>query len=252
SQVVVSTLAVGSYQVQALYYGDDTYAAANSPKITQAVRKADTSTDLSASFNPSRINQPVTFTALVTSAIGTPTGGVAFLVDGVTKATVTLVNGQATYAVANLAVGNRTVVARYSGTAPTYNASSSSLVQAVKKAGTTASSVDVQASEAPSVGTDPGTFPATVGGGAGPPTGAVTFLVDNVNMGTFGLDAGGQAQFVANTLKVGNHTVKAVYYGDDTYAANSRSITQVVNKPSSSTVLSSSAVPAAIAQTPVT
>jgi hypothetical protein len=253
AQLVLSTLPVGNHTVKVAYYGDDTYKAANSAGIPQVVNKADTTTALSPTFNPSRVNQPVAFTALVSSALGTPTGTVTFWVDGVAKATVTLVNGQASYATSTLAVGNRSVVAKYSGTASTYAISSDTLTQVVKKAGTTAVTVAVQSSEAPSVVTDAVTFTATVSGIAGTPSGAVTFLIDNVSQGTFGLDGSGQAQFVANTLPVGKHSVVAVYYGDDTYkAANSPSFSQTVTKPLSSTALSSSATPTAVALTPTT
>src|SRR5262249_49260351 len=70
-----------------------------------------TSTPLSTSTAPAVFGQPVTLTALVTSAAGAPTGTVTFR-DGTTTLGTAQVNaaGQATLAV-SLAVGNHALTA---------------------------------------------------------------------------------------------------------------------------------------------
>jgi virginiamycin B lyase len=75
-----------------------------------------TTTTVTSSANPSILNQPVTFTAIVTAASGTPTGTVTFM-DGTTILnTVTLdATGEATYTTNTLSVGDHVISAVYSG-----------------------------------------------------------------------------------------------------------------------------------------
>ena len=59
----------------------------NTSEFSQGVRvtQALTTTTLTASANPSLLNQPVTFTATIAAPVtglGTPTGSVQFIVDG--------------------------------------------------------------------------------------------------------------------------------------------------------------------------
>jgi subtilisin-like proprotein convertase family protein len=252
AQIVLSNLGVSTtgHTIKAVYYGDDTYAASSS-SINQVVNKAATQTVLSDDFNASQLNEPVNFTATVTSDIGTPTGTVTFSIDGA-MTTVNLTGGVAHLSTSTLTVGNHNIVATYNGSG-TMLTSSGKLTQVVKKAGTTADTLTVGSSEAPSVIGDTISFTATVSGGAQTPSGAVTFLIDGATTGTtVALDDGGQAQLQLSSLAVGQHTIKVVYYGDDTYAPNSKSITQVVNKAPVVVGMSSSASPVSIAGTPVT
>jgi parallel beta-helix repeat protein len=83
---------------------------------------------LSSSANPSSLNQPVTFTATVTSATGTPTGRVQFTIDGANSGAPLVLNatGVATLTTSALALGTHTVTANYSGD-HNYAASSATL-----------------------------------------------------------------------------------------------------------------------------
>jgi type VI protein secretion system component Hcp len=76
-----------------------------------------TSTAVSASENPAKLGDEVTFTAVVTatpSTNGTPTGSVQFLIDGVAAGSpVKLVSGVATYTTSALLAGNHTIEAEY-------------------------------------------------------------------------------------------------------------------------------------------
>jgi hypothetical protein len=79
---------------------------------------APTSTLLTSSAEPSLLNQPVTLTATVSSAFGTPAGGVHFVdtTTGTDLGTVALSSGgTASVTVANLAVGSHVIVATYAG-----------------------------------------------------------------------------------------------------------------------------------------
>lgn len=70
---------------------------------------------LSSSANPSIFNQPVSFTAKVTSGASTPSGTVTFY-DGATALAVgTLIGGQATFSLSSLAIGSHSIIAAYSG-----------------------------------------------------------------------------------------------------------------------------------------
>jgi lysyl endopeptidase len=101
-------------------------------------------TALAPSLDPSLVGQAVTFAASVSGAAGTPTGTVAFLVDGAPVAgctAVALASGAASCPVSGLAVGTHSVVASYSGDGQ-YNAGTSTpLAQTVSPAGTVQVSV---------------------------------------------------------------------------------------------------------------
>jgi hypothetical protein len=92
----------------------------------------ETTTTVTASVNPSLLNQPVAFTATVSVQDGdVPTGTVQFLADGVNfGAPVPLTNGSASIATAALAAGNHVITAVYGG-AGFFQPSSGQLVQAV-------------------------------------------------------------------------------------------------------------------------
>jgi hypothetical protein len=109
----------------------DTSEFSHDVQVVQAV----TTTSLTASANPSLLNQPVTFTATVTSpvtALGTPTGSVQFVVDGSNFGSpVSLSGSTASISTSALSVGPHTVQAKYSGDS-LFVASSASLTQAVQ------------------------------------------------------------------------------------------------------------------------
>src|SRR5207237_4225638 len=81
-----SSLTVGTHTITANYSGDSSFAnSSGSLSGGQTVNKANTSTALSSSLNPSTAGQNVTFTATISihaPAAGTPTGTVQFQMDG--------------------------------------------------------------------------------------------------------------------------------------------------------------------------
>ena len=77
---------MGHHNITAAYGGDASFNGGTSNSVDQVVQKADTSTALVSSVNPSKFGQAVTFTAtvsVVAPGAGTPTGTVTFK-DGVT------------------------------------------------------------------------------------------------------------------------------------------------------------------------
>ncbi|HYJ07134.1 MAG TPA: Ig-like domain repeat protein, partial [Chthoniobacterales bacterium] len=115
----------GVYRWVASYTGDfDNKAvttACGDPNESVTVAKANTTTTVASSMNPSVGGQPVTFTATVTPNTSTPTtpsGTVQFVVDGANfGAPVAMSNGMAEISTSSLSAGNHSVTAQYSGDA---------------------------------------------------------------------------------------------------------------------------------------
>jgi hypothetical protein len=77
--------------------------------------RAPTTTAVVSQPSPSAVGQPVTFTAIVSSAApGVPTGTVTFMEGAAILGTAPLVDGEATLNVAGLALGSHAIVATYS------------------------------------------------------------------------------------------------------------------------------------------
>ena len=72
-----------------------------------------TSETLSSSLSPSVVGQPVTFTATVTSGLGTPTGFVRFMNGVHCLGKVTLIDGVATLTTEKLPIGTLPIIALY-------------------------------------------------------------------------------------------------------------------------------------------
>ncbi|MDC7787478.1 putative Ig domain-containing protein [Rhodoplanes sp. TEM] len=100
--------------------------------------------------------------------------------------------------------------------------------------GQAATSTSLISSKNPSEAGQPVTFTATVSGPAGTPTGTVTFNDGGVAIGTATL-AGGTAALTTTGLKIGKHTITAVYSGSAVYAAStSAALVQDIGTPQDS------------------
>ena len=108
--------AAGSYAVNATVYDSATPNNSGSQGFTLQINKANTTTSVSADANPSVFQQLVTFTVTVAPQYScTPTGTVT-LYDGQNSiGSSALTNGKATFALANLSVGNHSITASYGG-----------------------------------------------------------------------------------------------------------------------------------------
>src|SRR5208282_151612 len=107
------------------------YALADTAtNTTAAITGAASATVLVSSQNPSTNGANVTFTATVTSSVGTPTGSVVFLTNSVVLASIPLVAGVAATNTAALPVGTSTVTAQYPAQA-NFLASATNLTQLV-------------------------------------------------------------------------------------------------------------------------
>src|SRR5262249_23635611 len=160
---------------------------------------------VTSSANPVLYGQPVTFTATVSVAAGTPTGTVVFN-DGATTLGSAALNasGVATLTVTTLAAGSHSMTAVYGGD-PTVAASTSAAAgQPVNASAATQASVAAVTSSAnPAAFGQPVTFTATVSagaGGTGIPTGTVTFTDGATALGSSALNAAGQATLTISSL----------------------------------------------------
>jgi sugar lactone lactonase YvrE len=244
------------HTISASYSGDSTYAEDTSNTVTQVVNKADTTTTVTSSTNPSLFGQSVTFTATVSPVApgaGTPTGTVTFLDNGNPIGSGTLSgSGVATFAT-SLSVANHTITTNYVGDG-NFNGSTGSLTgnpQVVNKANTTTT---VTSTANPSVYGQVVTFTATISPaapGAGTPTGTVTFYDDGSPIGSGVLSGSGVATFTTSALSVSSHTITTYYGGDGNFNGSTGSLTgnpQVVNKATSVTTVNSAPNPSVYGQ----
>jgi hypothetical protein len=127
----ISTLAVGTHSITAVYGGDANNAGSTSAVLTQTITVVTTTTTLASSPNPANAGAAVTFTATVTtSGTNPPTGTVTFN-DGTTAlgtGTLGTVGGfqVATFTTSTLAGGTHSITAVYGG--DTNNAGSTSAI----------------------------------------------------------------------------------------------------------------------------
>ena len=116
--------AAGTYRWIATYSGDannnGVAGMCNDANESVMVAKANTTTGVTSSVNPTVFGQSTTFTATVSSGVGTPTGTVQFVIDGSNAGSpITLSGGMAQLTISTLTVSGspHTVEAQYSGAA---------------------------------------------------------------------------------------------------------------------------------------
>jgi M6 family metalloprotease-like protein len=148
--LTVTSLSVGTHQINAAYPGNGNYLASNTG-IILPISQATSSAALASSLNPAPLGQAVTLTATISPS--SATGSVQFL-DGTTSlGTGTLSGGSATLAVSTLALGTHSITASYSGDANSSASTSPVLTQTIGP------EVTQPVSVTPSGGTgNPGTF----------------------------------------------------------------------------------------------
>jgi hypothetical protein len=112
SDTVTANGSSGIYTVTAGVFG-----ATTSVTFTLTNLKGNTTTSVTAAPNPAAFGEAVTFTAIVISPSGTPSGSITFTLDTFNVNVSLDVNGQAVYVTNALAVGTHAVTATYSGAA---------------------------------------------------------------------------------------------------------------------------------------
>ena len=212
-----------------------------------------TSTTLSASNNPIKSGQSVTFTAVVTSSHGTPGGGVTFMDGNQVLGTGSLrVVGRidrAVFTTSTLSIGTHTITAVYAGAGNFAGSSSSPLSEVVNRALT---STTVSSSRNPANVGQAVTFTAVVNSSAGRPGGTVSFMDGSqvIDTETLSLVSGSQrATFTTSSLGDGIHLIQAVYSGSTTFdTSTSNLLPEVVTRLATTTTVASSENPASRGQ----
>src|SRR6202008_81110 len=150
-----SALTTGNHTLTTSYGGDGNFNGSTGSLTgnPQVINKANTSTTVTSSVNPSVFGQSVTFTATVSPVApgaGTPTGTVTFLDGGSPIGTGTLSSGIATFTTSALPVGNHTITTSYGGDG-NFNGSTGSLTGNPQVVNKTNSTTTVTSSANPSV-----------------------------------------------------------------------------------------------------
>jgi len=250
--ISVSTLVVGSQSITAAYQGSSNFGASTSVAINQVVNPASTATSLTSSLNPARINQTVTYSAVVASQDGgAATGTVTFQDGGATVAVVGVSSNQAAYSTSYAATGTHVITATYSGDGNNRGSASSPLSEEID--GTPVrSKTTVVTSGSPSLVGQTVTFTATVTSayGAIPDGELVTFHMDGRVIGT-GTTAGGVATCATSSLKATEGDIVATYAGDAKFSPSSGGVRQLVQLAPTTTSLVSSPNPS-LREQPVT
>jgi hypothetical protein len=105
----ISSLSVASHPITAVYGSDTNFSGGTSAPLSQVVNKANTSTVVTSSVNPSTYGQAVTLTAMVTAAApgaGAPTGSAQFFDGATSLGSGTLVSGVANITTTALSAGS--------------------------------------------------------------------------------------------------------------------------------------------------
>lgn len=227
----VANLDPGTHTVTATYSGD-VHFLPGAATITQTVGKVSTTTALMASTSSPTYGDPVTLTATVTpgsTALGAPTGTVAFVDGSTTLATIPLAavgsNGKATFTTSALTGGTHPIKAVYSGTAQFAASTSATATIAVAKRATTMKAEASLVRLNPLIGINIGFLKTTLTTSAGPLAGQpVVFTIGGVPACTTTTDGAGVAtcdalsKLIQLTLAGG---YKATYAGNGNYLGSS-------------------------------
>jgi len=243
--LTISTLALGTHTITAVYSGDSGDATSTSASLTQVVKQG-TTVAVSGSPNASLVYGAVTVTATVTQTAGstTPGGTVTFSVDGnVASGAIAMTGNAASFVTSSLTAGTHTIAAAYSGDANDlgYTGSYSQTVNVASTSSTLATSAATVLVET-SV-----TLTATVTGNAAGvvPSGSVYFYDGSTRIGIGSLTGSGYvgtASYTTASLAPGTHSITATYQGDGNYGASTTSaLTETVNKIGTAAAVSASA-----------
>ena len=214
--------------------GGNAFALGSAPDVEVTI--ASSSPDLRNTV----VGNSITFTASVTSSLSAPTGTVTFTdltYDGFSQVMTTLATnvpldgtGHVTVTTSSLAagganLGNHFITAAYHGDG-SHTAASATRVQKIHA---NASSTIVTAAFNPM---GPAVLltatVSSVPGGAGMPTGMVTFQDGPTVIGQVPIGINGVASITRSNLLPGSHTIVASYVSDTQFSASTGSVVQVI------------------------
>ncbi len=235
----LSSLPLGQHTLSASYNGDTNDSASSSQAQIITVSKGAPTLTLVSSSNPAVAGLPVSFTANLSGAAGSPTGNITFT-DGTTVLGSSPIgtNGSATYTTSTLSVGQHTITVSYLGDSNNNQALSSAIVETIQQ---TTSAIALLSNKNPALTGDAITYTMAVTGTGAQPIGTVS-LRDGANtIGTVSTDPNGLATITLSNLSMGSHTLVASYAGDSSHpGSQSAPLLQTVLQPTSSSIKSSS------------
>jgi hypothetical protein len=129
----IGDLSVASHSITVDYAGNNDFLTSASGTLTQTVKKANTTTKITSSLNPSTKGASVTFTAILTPAFSGAPGGTVTFKDGATMlgtAAVNTATKKATFKTSALSVATHSITAVYGGNAD-FNTSTSAVLKQV-------------------------------------------------------------------------------------------------------------------------
>jgi hypothetical protein len=267
-----SLLAGSPTYIQLQYSGDSNFAENTSAADQgQTISPASTSTAvaLTAGSNPSTVDDSLTFTATVSAPGGATialSGTVTFTDNGNAIAGCTSVptvwnlasaQATATCTTSGLTGGNHVIVAAY-GADSNYTTSSGFVTQKVNTAGGTMGlgssspsntstinqAVTFTASISPSTGNTNVLLSGTVTFTDTPQGGSATTICANVAVSSTPVNA----ICTTSSLALGSHTITATYSNDPSYSFSPASLTQTVNKASTSVAVTNPTDPSTVNQ----
>jgi hypothetical protein len=220
--------ALGSYHFRAEYLTDGKFASSISNIVTHTVAHP-TKLTLTSSVNPSSTNQPVTFTAKITTDTGNVSGNILlFRQNGHLMGPSIIGSGAlsgnvARITISNLLIGDNVITAVFQGS-PDYVPSQAPITQTVKPATATT----LTSSRNPSSTGQTVKFTAKVTDtSGGTPSGTVTFKNGSTTLGRAALSRG-MAAFSTSKIGSGQHAISAIYSGDAKNAPSSKTMKQTV------------------------
>ena len=245
SQATFSTsgLLAGARSITAVYGGDGVYNPSTSSAYTQNVNVSATTTTVHVDINPLNLGQLVTLSADVSGCAVTPVGTITFKNGASVLGTGTLDgSAHAIFTSSSLLSGLLPITAVFAGDS-NCGGSTSSVLNLTVNLGL--ASASVVSSQNPSTYNQSVTFTATVAGIIlFTPTGTVTFKDGATTLGTGTLNGSGVATYTTSALSVASHPITVVYGGDTLYGtATSSTLTQVVNKATTTSAVTSSVNP---------
>jgi hypothetical protein len=254
--LAITTLPGGTNSITVVYAATPNFGASTSGVLSQVVNAPATTATVVSSLNPSSYDQPVTFTATLSSSNAAPTGSVTFMQGATAIGSGTLassggLSSTATLITSALPVGTDPITVVYAAT-PNFGASTSAVLSQVVNPDSTAAAVTTSLN--PSSSSQPVILTATLTSGYAAPTGSVTFMEGSTALGSATLTASGglssTATLITSTLPVGSDPITVVYAATaDFGAVTSAVFSQVVNPATSTTAtVTSSLDPASAGQ----
>ncbi len=165
--------------------------------------------------------QEVTFLAVLSSGVTTPTGSVTFEVDGVTVgAAVPLVDGVALLSTQTLSSGPHTIRASYGGDGLHEPCQAASAQPFVVAPASTALSLAFRWGWAPETPTQMTVTVSAVAPGAGTPSGQVSVYEGDQLLGSGTLDGSGRVVIAVSSIGPNPHAFLVQYGGDGNFTAS--------------------------------